>query len=355
MAKVLIIGGGLAGLSCALNLLGQGHHVTVAEKQKGRLDKVCGEGILPFGVSLLKELGLAEKVAQVGFSFKGVTWAHGTRRIEGQFQSGSYGIGIDRAKLDEVFKTACSQYKDFSLQVGKRIQPGDEAGYDAVLGADGVYSSWGKATGKRVRFGKRLGLRFRIKAKPPPVVTVHFFRHLEVYFTPVNTQITSVAFLVDAHHLKLRGGELKQWVQAFFGQHFPQYAKHPITDLATRAPISSKILGPAPSCILLGDALCAFDPISGAGMSFALLCGKLAAQHLNEPTAYYRALRPHRAALAGFTNAQLFFRGGGFKTRLMFRQLALANCFNRILSLHNGHHRLTDLPPKAAMSLLRPW
>jgi len=355
MAQVLIIGGGLAGLSCALRLLQQGQEVTVVEKQRGSIDRVCGEGVLPFGVVLLEELGLAEQVAQKGYLFDGVDWVHGEQRIEGRFSDGRHGMGIERAQLDAMLKETCNQFAGFTLKQGHNQKPGSTAGFDYVLAADGIRSSWGKAAGKRVIFGKRIGLRFRLQAARPQRVTVHFFHNLEIYLTPVGHQALSVAVLIDAHKLNLRGGQLKNYCRDFFRTNFPQYSTLPIDDMATRAPISSRIKGTEPKLHLLGDALCAFDPISGAGMSFALLCGKYAAENLEDVGAYYRSLRPARAAVAGFTRAQLLFRGGGIKTRLMFRQLALADCFNRILALHNGRNRITDLNSRTLLSLLRPF
>ena len=107
---------------------------------------------------------------------------------------------------------------------------------------------------------------------------------------------------------------------------------------------------------LLGDALRAFDPISGAGMSFALLCARLAAENIDDPNGYHRAMRPALRSIASITNTVLCLRGGGRRTRLMLRQLALApESFDRILALHDGHHLFTDLGLRGMLPLLRPW
>jgi len=353
--KVLVVGGGIAGLNCALRLLKVGCQVTVAEKQKGFIDKVCGEGVLPFGMALLDELGLAERVRSNGHSFYGISYFNGSQKVCGKFPEGSHGVGVDRVALDKLLREACSQYKGFNLMEGVHIKEKDTESFDRVLVADGIHSAWARSMGRKMQTGKRLGIRFRIATPPPQEVQVHFFPHCEVYFTPTGPNTLSVAFLIDAPKFNVKGSGWKTWLREFFAQHFPQLAEAPMRDMSTRAPIVSKPLGNPPNIHLLGDALQAFDPICGAGMSFALLCGKLAAQHIHDPAAYYKALEPAMKSVGGFTNTILFFRGGGFKTWLMMRQLGKSpNTFNRILSLHDGKHRFTDLGLSGMLSFLRP-
>ena len=91
-------------------------------------------------------------------------------------------------------------------------------------------------------------------------------------------------------------------------------------------------------------------------MSWALLCGKLAAQHIHRPQDYFRALKPHARAIRDYTALALFFRGGGWRTRLMIRQLKLApRAFQRIIARHDGKHHPLTLEPTALCQLLRPF
>ncbi len=352
--KTLIIGGGIAGLNCGLRLLQAGHEVTVAEKLKGTIDKVCGEGILPFGVSLLEELGILKDLQDLGRQFYGISYFNGPQSVSGDFPNRQFGLGIDRGILDAVLRKACAQYPNFKLLEGTKIEEKDTAPFDRVMAADGIHSLWAARMGRKLQKGKRMGVRFRIPTTPPEKVQVHFFDNCEVYFTPTGPKTLSVAFLIDTMRLPQKGAQWKNWVRDFFAEKFPHLAHLPIRDLATRAPIVSKPLGPDPDTHLLGDALQAFDPICGAGMSFSLLCGKMAAQHINNPAAYYQALKPAIKSVGGFTNAILFFKGGGMKTRIMMRQLGKApETFNRILSLHNGESRFSDLGISGMLSFLR--
>ncbi len=352
--RALVVGGGLAGLSCALHLLREGHQVCVAEKQRGSIDRVCGEGILPFGVDLLDELGLLEAVRKAGQPFGGIAYHHDGRRVSGGFAENARGLGIERGVLDRIFRESCSAYPQFDLRQGVRLSPGDRHEYDRVFAADGVRSSWARQRGCAKLYSDRLGLRFRLDVRPGNRVHVHFFRFGEVYLTPTGSNSLSVAFLVDLRSLGVAGKHLKKRCEALFRRHFPQYGEARLKEAATRGPIAACLRGPDPKIHLLGDALCAFDPISGAGMSFALICGKLAARHWEDAGAYYRALRSARASIAGFTNLLLFFRGGGLKTRLMLRQLSRAPAsFERLLSLHDASHRMHQLGLMHALRLLR--
>lgn len=348
------MGGGLAGLSCALQLLREGQRVCVVEKQRGSIDRVCGEGILPRGSRLLEELGLLNAVHRAGLPFEGITYHHQGRRVSGRFARESKGVGIERGALDTILRQACAKFGHFELKEGLNLSQRDTRGYDRVLAADGIHSGWARALGCEKVFSDRLGVRFRLDVRPDNRVHVHFFRFGEVYLTPTGTDSLSVAFLVDPISMRVAGKFLKCRCQELFRQNFPQYSSTPLKAIASRGPIASRPRGAEPPVHLLGDALCAFDPISGAGMSFALLCGKLAARHIEDPAAYYRALRPGRASIAGFTNLLLFFRGGGFKTRLMLRQLSGAPAtFERLLSLHDAHHEMHQLGLPHALRLLR--
>ncbi len=350
---IAIAGAGLAGLAAALFLARDGHPVTVYERQRGPIDRVCGEGMLPFGVAVLAELGLREQAIAAGYPFGGVRYACGGQLAEGRFAVGLHGLGIERFQLDRLPRERALAL-GVALREGETLEPGAAREGELLLAADGIHSGWARQAGHQRHTSRRLGLRFRLDVAPPDRVEVHFFQGYEVYLTPVAPETLSVAFLIDPGRLKLPGALLREFCLQHFAIAFPHLAGLTPRDLAMRGPIAAAPGKTTPTLHLLGDAAQAFDPISGAGMSFALTCARLAARFPDSPSAYWRALAPHRRALGAMTNLVLALRGGGLRSRLMVRQLRRSGQgFDRILALHDGRSSPWSLGVRTALSLLR--
>lgn len=355
---ILIAGAGVAGLSAALHLLRRGYAVVVADKARQVPDKVCGEGILPFGVEQLQALGLMEAVLGTGRSFHGIVYecqvGDNLKQVTGRFPDGSFGIGVDRGCLHRLLRSRCEAMPGFTYQAGRAVTLEDFNEHAVTMAADGVHSSLGRAVGRELVQSDRLGLRFRLDVPTDKMVRVRFLRHAEIYLTPVAERQLSVAMLVDKRQAEIAGGDLKAWSLEQFQQAFPAYRSATVRDLKARGPIATHVRGRTPGFHLMGDALRAFDPISGAGMSFALVCAAKAVENLDDTRAYYRAMQPVMRSVGGFTRTVLFFRGGGLRTRLMLRQLSRApRTFAQILAMHDGHHQFTDLSWRDALALLR--
>lgn len=98
---VIIIGGGLAGLTAAIHLAQNGHRVLVFEKHKYPHHKVCGEYVSNEVLPYLKRLGVLVKAAGAvdidSFSFSTVKG----KRLDTQLPLG--GIGISRYEFDYLF------------------------------------------------------------------------------------------------------------------------------------------------------------------------------------------------------------------------------------------------------------
>lgn len=352
--KIAVVGGGIAGLNVALRLLQQGRRVTLFEKQRGPIDKVCGEGVLPFGVKHLEQLGLAETLAAAGAPFHGIEYRMGARRVAGTFAEGEHGIGISRYEVDRVFRERCAQYDHFERVEGRKVGWDDLGGFERVIAADGVHSPLARAHGRKVRLGRRLGVRFRVQAPAPRRVRVSFFEKGEIYITPIATNAVSVAMLLEGDRVP-HGKALQPWCEQRFREAFPEYTGA-VDHFATRGHIVASFSGLKPPFHLVGDALHTFDPISGAGMSAALAAGEACVTHLDDCRAYYRTMAPIIRSVHNFTGVILAFRGGGWRTKLMLARLGGAPAtFDRILALHDGAHQPWQLGVRAALPLLRLW
>ncbi|MGE4544727.1 MAG: FAD-dependent monooxygenase [Pedobacter sp.] len=63
---VIIVGAGPAGCVAAIELAGMGHRVLLADRDWFPRDKVCGDGLTPGAIRILRRLGLYDTVRKVG-------------------------------------------------------------------------------------------------------------------------------------------------------------------------------------------------------------------------------------------------------------------------------------------------
>jgi 2-polyprenyl-6-methoxyphenol hydroxylase-like FAD-dependent oxidoreductase len=158
--KVLIVGGGIGGLSLAIALRRQGFAVDVVEIKK--VWTVYGVGIIQQAnvVRAMAQLGIVDRYlsAAYGFNFVGIYKPNGEliAKLPGERLAGeSYPalLGISRLALHEVLTTVAIE-KGTRVRLGMTVerldqQPGGVVAhltdgsaetYDLVVGADGLFS-----------------------------------------------------------------------------------------------------------------------------------------------------------------------------------------------------------------------
>lgn len=345
---VAILGGGPAGIACALRAADTGLSVLLCDPQAGAFDKPCGEGILPAGVQVLRELGI--EPAGKARAFAGIRYCvPGAGELE--MDLAAPGEAWWRTDLHEALAQALAQRPEVQrLTVraeaaaageGFRVSAGDQEFLARHLvaadGAGGRAAAWLRPAlqtpaqprpGARARFAERRRL---------DRVEVHFGGGFDVYLTPLPRGAINVVVLaespegaaLDADALLARG-----------------LAAHPRAASRLGEPLGraeGRALGrPWPRrltdgrAFLVGDAGGAVDPILGAGMTIALRTGAQAADALiamqhgasraAAARAFQRAGRSERRA-RGLLAASL---------RFMSRHDALARGLTRGLRLAPG-------------------
>ncbi len=157
--NILIIGGGIGGLTSAIALGRSGHRLTIAEKDPAWA--VYGVGIIQQSnvVRAVKQLGIIDDYlgAGFGFDFVEVYLPNGDRvaRVPSPRLVDGYpaNVGIGRPALHKVLgeraKAAGADVRlgitvdalhDDGHQVTARFSDGSAGTYDLVIGADGLYS-----------------------------------------------------------------------------------------------------------------------------------------------------------------------------------------------------------------------
>lgn len=303
MTDVLIAGGGIAGSSLAIMLGRQGVTVELFERGQFPKEKPCGEGLMPAGVGVLESLGLAEAIG--GAPFHGVRYHFGNQTAEGRFPRvaglPATGRGQRRVRLDAALFEAAAATPNVTAHTASRVEaPLVESGRVAglivdgqprraplVVAADGVHSLLRHQTGlhvsqRRHRFGARAHFRLAPGQSQPPWVDVFVCSGYELYVTPLPDREVLVAGLADA-------GAVGEPIEKTFHRWRsapPELAARlegaeQVSSILCSSPLAGRARsGVAPGIVLLGDAAGFLDPITGGGMTQALVSAELLARHL---------------------------------------------------------------------------
>jgi len=193
--KVLIIGGGIGGLSSAIALRRHGIEVDIAEKTREGTVYHVGVVVQANFIRAMAALGIADPAVAMGYPYDGLTFMdlHGKvlNQLYGQKIAGaSYPthLGMTRPALHQLLKRTCEALgahlmlgttfrtltqSDASVHV--EFVDGHAADYDLVIGADGIYSQV-----RREVFGEQYRPEFtgqgtwRYNVPRPPELTASF-------------------------------------------------------------------------------------------------------------------------------------------------------------------------------------
>jgi menaquinone-9 beta-reductase len=320
-SDVLIIGGGPAGASAALVLAQAGHRVTIVEKRTFPRTKTCGDALSPLAVAELHSLGFDDTVLGRFHRVDLVRLvAHG-RTLERPWPSHhtlpSFGYVARRDRLDDLVVRRAVDCGATLLDGREAVAPIVERGFvrGATVIARGAPPMEHRARftlvadGANSRFGRSLGT-FRQRAWPYATAIRSYWS------TPLHDQpvVESVLDLVGRDGTPITGygwvfplgdGTVNVGVgvvstsQEFRSLNTTHLLARFAADIADRwqlspdsplvAPASGRIpmggsVGPTagPAHLVIGDAAGAANPLTGAGIEYALATGKMAGGVLDE-------------------------------------------------------------------------
>ncbi|AFC26116.1 NAD(P)/FAD-dependent oxidoreductase [Saprospira grandis] len=287
---VILIGGGLAGLCCALPLAKRGLKVLLIEQKEYPFHKVCGEYISKEVLPYLNSLGFdpfahgAVDIRRFALSsLKG-------KQVQTTLPLG--GFGLSRHRMDQkLYELALAAGVEFALgqkvnqlqEIGPKnwllhSQQGQQYRGAMVLGAQGKRSLVDRQL-ERGFMQERAGF-MAVKCHyegdfPEDLVALHNFEGGYCGLSRVEDGRINLCYLVEQVQLK-RAGSIKELERTILGQNpYLEQAFREFRPIFSRPlSISNIYFRPKPlveqGLPMLGDAAGLIYPLSGNGMAMAI-------------------------------------------------------------------------------------
>lgn len=305
--KIIIAGGGLAGLIAAIRLARNGFDCTLIEKKAFPFHRVCGEYISNETTDFLKREGLyphefnPPQITQLLLS--SVTGKSVITTL------GLGGFGISRFTFDHYLFTL-AQKSGVKFLLNTEIESIQQEGIFIVAASGKIYTSEIVigAFGKRSRLDVQLSRSF-IKKRSPYVgvkyhaktnfqnetIALHNFRGGYCGVSNVENGITNICYLVHRDRLKQSGSidaleknvlfENPHLKKNFTEAHFLFQKPEVINEVSfeTKEPVWNHIL-------MTGDAAGMITPLCGNGMAMAIHSAKILSDLIIENNRSYEDL-----------------------------------------------------------------
>ena len=292
---MIIIGGGLAGLTAAIHLSKENIKVLLIEKNKYPQHKVCGEYISNEVLPYLKKLGFdpfdhgAKKITNLTIS------TTTNRTISAELPLG--GFGISRYCIDEALAIKAKSYgteiihdtvTDIQYSNDEFVIKTNTNNYKSTLtiGAFGKRSNLDKKLSRAFinQSSPYLGVKAHYQGEfPDDQVSLHNFRGGYCGLSKVENGLINVCYITDYKSFK-KYKNIEEFQNKVISQNkflndafrnFKITFDNPLTisqvSFASKKPIENHML-------MCGDSAGMIHPLAGNGMSMAIRSGQMASQ-----------------------------------------------------------------------------
>jgi flavin-dependent dehydrogenase len=357
--EVFIGGGGPAGLAAAIAARQSGFAVTVVDCAHPPIDKACGEGIMPDGLSVLEQLAV-RVCPQQAAPFRGIRFVNGDSQIEARFPHGM-GYGLKRTVLHQLLIDRATDL-GAALHWGARITgvfekgvlvDGKQVACRWLLCADGHNSLLRRVTGMDVSRPAqgRFGFRRHYKLVPwSDFVEVHWSDLGQMYVTPVSDNEICVAMIT--RRPGLRFDKALTYFPALAGRlaKLTPEGMH-LGALTVTRNFSTVHLG---DVALVGEASGSVDAVTGEGLSLAFRQAIAVAEAMRAgdlrryETAHRQIIRLPRV----MSRLMLTMDQHPRLRQRIFRVLAAQpHYFEQLLALHTGAIAPADFGLRGSLAL----
>jgi flavin-dependent dehydrogenase/SAM-dependent methyltransferase len=296
--QVAIIGGGLGGLTLAIQLAHAGYSCILFEKNKYPFHRVCGEYISMESWNFLEGIGLNLSA----WNLPRINRLHVTSPagnvMEHTLDLG--GFGISRYKLDDEL---------YQLAMQKGVQVMDDCKVQKIQFQDEQFSirsntgrftstvcvgAWGKRSNMDTALSRSftkqskkkeenyVGIKYHIKLQfPEDLIELHNFKNGYCGISKIEEEQYCLCYLTAAENLKRYNGDIKKMESEVLMQnpvlksHFTNAVflfNEPLAISQVRIGYKSAVEN---NILMLGDAAGNIAPLSGNGMSMAMRSSKM--------------------------------------------------------------------------------
>ncbi len=290
--QVAIIGGGVSGLTLAVQLADAGYSCVLFERNRYPFHKVCGEYVSMESWHFLERIGLdltEMKLPQI----KEVRVSSPSGHMFSQMHPIG-GFGISRYTLDsELAKLA----KDKGVQVNDACKVTDlkfDSEVFTIVSEKGIYTSelcvgaWGKQSGldnklsrgflkKQDRTQNYVGIKYHVTLDfPDDIIELHNFKNGYCGMSKIEENKYCLCYLTAAENLKKHGGDIKRmekevlyqnpFLKTYFTKSHFLFEK-PVAISQIKIGYKSAVEA---HVLMLGDTAGNIAPLSGNGMSIAM-------------------------------------------------------------------------------------
>ena len=302
--EVIIVGGGIAGLSCVNALLDRGVSPLLLEGATIGTPKMCGEFLAPQTVSLLQQwdIDFIQPIQQASFFAKNKKFNLHFQKPAGAISRSEVELSLaqrarkkqgrirENSQIDKIIPATKNSPYIFSLPNGEEIQA------RSVIFATGKFGQQTKSFTPLPYFG--IKIHFQHIASPE---TLLMYSMKDAYFgiVPISNQTSNCACLVNRELIEKTGSCKQFFYDLVAGNSVLKsiFENIDITEIdwfESRAPeFQIKKIPTWPMAYWIGDALAGLHPAIGSGfahgISSAIMAAEFYLQH--DPEGYLKNSR----------------------------------------------------------------
>jgi menaquinone-9 beta-reductase len=299
-----IVGGGLAGLSLAIQAAKSGYTVVLVEKEKYPFNKVCGEYISLESWPFLQSLGVPLQDLCLPIIKKLTVSAPSGKLLQHDLPQG--GFGISRYKLDNLLK-------EIAIKKGARVIENCKA--DDIIFDKGYFTiktftqqisctvccgSFGKRSNIDIKWNRHfvqqkpnslnnyIGVKYHVKINfAANEIALHNFKDGYCGISQIEDGLCCICYLTTASNLKKSNNNIADMEALILHKnpHLKNIFKQ--ADIVYNKPVTISQISFAKKTqvqnhvLLIGDAAGMITPLCGNGMSMALHGSKIAFTKIN--------------------------------------------------------------------------